>query len=391
MNLFKRAQPRPILLCPGPVHIAPNVKKAVSRTIIGHREPEFTTLLNEMSEMIRPVVGLPQDDRQYDVAFMTGSGTAANETMLANLGALGNVLVVSNGEFGERLYEVVKLHFPESEHMQFGWQHQFNLADIEEALATHQYRLVAMVHHETSTGMLNPVAAVAKLAHKYGAFISVDAVSSIGAETIELKKWGVDALTGASGKALSAMPGVGILVVKASVVRQIKKLNRRIHYLDLYKHFAYMRDYGQTPNTPAVSVFVSLHAALRELHRQGLGSFQAAIAQRAYFTRQQLAAMGLQFSDYSKNTSKVITCVTLPPSLTFDRLAMQLKQRGIVIYNGKGPLKDKIFQIGHIGALRKQDTPYALKHIKRIYSSAISAEIQLAQQTAREEMRHAVR
>ncbi|MDP2210186.1 MAG: alanine--glyoxylate aminotransferase family protein [Candidatus Aquicultor sp.] len=359
-------KPRPVLLCPGPVQLSKQVMCAVRNTSIGHREAEFSELLLESVVMLKPVVGIDSNDSSYKIAFITGSGTAANETVLSSIGAIGPTLVINNGEFGERLFDVAKLHNKDVEQVKFKWQEQIDLEKVEEALKRKRYHLVAVVHHETSSGMLNPVAEIARLAHRYGALISVDAISSIGAEIIAAKQWGIDVLVGASGKALSAMPGVGILVVKSSVLKQLDSKSTRGHYLDLYKHFLFMDDHAQTPNTPAVHVFVSLHASLKEITKQGIARARQTIQARATYTREELTRMGLEYADYSGNNSSVITCVTLPGYVSFEHLARRLKTKGIVIYNGKGVLKDRIFQIGHIGALRKNDTRDALRQLQKI-------------------------
>lgn len=359
-------KPRPVLLCPGPVLLSKQVMRAVRNTNIGHREAEFSELLVESIAMLKPVVGINSKDSSYKIAFITGSGTAANETVLSSIGAIGPTLVISNGEFGERLFDVVKLHNKDVNQLKFKWQEQIDLEKVTKVLKRKRYHLVAVVHHETSSGMLNPVAAIAQFAHRYGALISVDAISSIGAEIIATKKWGIDVLVGASGKALSAMPGVGILVVKSSVLKQLDSKSTQGHYLDMHKHFLFMHDYAQTPNTPAVHVFVSLYASLKEITKQGTARARQIIQARAIFTRDQLTRMGLEYADYNGNNSSVITCVTLPDYLSFEQLARQFKIEGIVVYNGKGVLKDRIFQIGHIGALRKNDTRDALRQLQKI-------------------------
>jgi 2-aminoethylphosphonate-pyruvate transaminase len=358
--------PRPILLCPGPVMLSKPVREAVANTTIGHREPEFSQLLAETTAMIKPVVGIEPDDPAYQTAIITGSGTAANETLLATLSQLGRILVLSNGEFGERLVEVSSQHSTQVDHLKFKWQQRLDLPAIEQALQSRRYGLVAMVHHETSTGLLNPVGEVARLAHRYGAAISVDTVSSIGAELIAAKAWDVDALTGSSGKALSAMPGAGIVVIKTSLLNRLNPAERRCHYLDLHQLFAFMQNRLQTPNTPAVHVFVSLHAALNQIRDQGAEAFRGVIHHRALYTRRRLKKMGLQYADYGLDSSSVITCVTLPEYLSFAELSAHLKRQGIVVYNGKGPLKDHIFQIGHIGALKYNDTAFALDQLEQL-------------------------
>lgn len=373
MSLVKR--PRAILLCPGPVLLSKKVLRSVRTTHIGHREPEFSDILTQSVAMLKPIVGLSSLDKSYEIAFITGSGTAANETVLSSLGSLGPLLVISNGEFGERLHDVASLHNKQVDHLQFGWQEYIDLTQVATMLKKKKYHMVAMVHHETSTGMLNPVAEVAELAHEAGALISIDAISSMGAERIAIKKWKVDVVVGASGKALSAMPGVGILIVKSSVLKQLDGIKTHTHYLNMQKHFSFMREYSQTPNTPAVHVFISLHASLKEITKLGSTKFRRNIHKRALFAREELTRMGLQHANYGKNNSSVITCVTLPLNLNFERLASEFKSKGIVVYNGKGVLKDKVFQIGHIGALRKRDTRYALQQLEIILSKTALASV----------------
>ena len=354
------------MLCPGPVLLSRYVARAVRDTNICHREPEFSSLLVECAEMLRPIVGINKNNTEYEIALITGSGTAANEAVMSSVCGRGPVLVVSNGEFGERLVATARQHSPDVVALPFAWQQSIDLDRVETELRRRQYHLVVVVHHETSTGMLNPVAALAELAHRYGALIVVDAISSIGAEVIAVEEWDIDVLTGTSGKALSAMPGVGIVIIKTSVLEQSASVSAGPRYLNLHMHCRSMRDHEQTPNTPAVHVFVSLHASLEEILRLGVAEFRKVIHSRAVFTRRMLAAMGLDYVDYPVHgaTSSVITCVSLPVGLSFDRLAGHLKSRGIVVYNGKGVLTDTMFQIGHIGALRRRDTSAALRQVR---------------------------
>lgn len=362
---------RKILLCPGPVMLSDAVQRAVMTTNIGHREVEFSDILRQSARMLRPVVGA---DDSYEIAFVTGSGTAANECIIAGLAKQGSILVISNGEFGERLAEVARTHSADVDHLRFEWQADIDLVRLETKLKAKPYRLVLVVHHETSTGMLNPVAHVAALAKAHGALISVDAVSSIGGEHLAMRDWGIDILVGASGKALSAMPGVGILVVRSAVLATLETGDKASHYLDLKKHFHFMREFAQTPNTPAIHAFVALHASLLEITQQGLKAFRRDIGARARLTRMVLRSLNLDHAIYPGHTSQVITCVYLPPMMSVARLAMRLKEQGIVIYNGKGPLKDKLFQLGHIGALRHGDTLFALEQIKRIINDSRGLE-----------------
>ena len=371
-SLGRSRSPRPILLCPGPVLLSPYVMRAVRNTNIGHREPEFSTLLLESSAMLRAIVGIGRAESSYQVALITGSGTAANEAVLASIGRRGPILVLTNGEFGERLLATARQHNPDVSELRCAWQQGIRLDQVEAELRRRHFHLVVVVHHETSTGMLNPIAAIAELAHRYGALIAVDAISSIGAEVIAVEEWDIDVMTGTSGKALSAMPGVGIVVVKTSVLEQSASVSGGPRYLSLHAHCRSMRDQAQTPNTPAVHVFVSLHAALREHSRSGEAAVRAVINSRAAYVRNQLTRMGLEYADYGEATSNVLTCVSLPKDLSFETLTSHLKSKGIIIYNGKGSLAGKIFQIAHIGALRNNDSRDALGHVRAAMRQAVS-------------------
>ncbi len=352
--------------------LSAHVLRAVKNTNIGHREPEFSKLLLESADMLKHVVGISGADTSYRIAFITGSGTAANEAVMASIGASGPTLVVTNGEFGERLLAAAREHNRDVGEVRFAWQEPIDLERVERELKRKQYHLLVVVHHETSTGMLNPIAAIAKLAHRYGALIAVDAISSIGAELLTVQKWSIDILTGTSGKALSAMPGVGIVVVRSSVLEQSVSISAGPRYLNLHTHCDYLRDRGQTPNTPAVHVLVSLHASLQERSLLGETRARGVIHSRALFAREQLTAMGLKYADYGRNNSSVLTCVALPDYLSFKHLAGHLKTRGIVVYNGKGALTDRMFQIGHIGALRKNDTRDALREVQTVLTQGTS-------------------
>ena len=127
-----------------------------------------------------------------------------------------------------------------------------------------------------------------------------------------------------------------------------------------------MRNDTKSPNTPAVHMFISLHASLREITALGVERFRETIRQRALYTRRQVTRMGLTYAAYDGANSSVITCIELPEHLSFGQLSRRFRRKGIVIYNGKGVLKDRIFQVGHIGALRAGDTAFAVRQLRKL-------------------------
>ncbi len=363
MNKFKEH----ILLCPGPVNVAPNVVQALSNHI-GHREEEFCEVMSRLKKRVLDVFEI-KNQSKYHPLIITGSGTAANETVLSSLGKGKNILVLTNGEFGERLYTIAKLHNRNTNKISFQWAEALDIKKIEEYLQNHEVDLVVMVHHETSTGMLNPVSTVGKLAKKYGAQLFVDTVSSASAEKVDIEKWNITYCTTSSGKAIGSLPGIGIIIAEKKALENLKDIPRKIMYLNLYNLYHYSKTINQTPNTPAVHLFSALDQALANILITGIQERRKIIAERAFVLRHGLKKLGFTFllDELGESVmSSVLTTVMVPSYINADQLKQKLKERRIVIYNGKGPLEGKVFQVANIGEVTKPDLLYFLHTIEKI-------------------------
>ena len=170
-----------MLLCPGPVMLSERVRNALLHSDIGHREEEFSELLDRSRLKLSQVFGVRNHDK-YSTVVITGSGSAANESVLSSIGSDKRILILTNGEFGERLIYLADIHQLNIIRFQLEWGEAFKVSDIEKAIEKANPDVVAMVHHETSTGMLNPIDAVGKICKKHEKLFYVDAVSSLGAE-----------------------------------------------------------------------------------------------------------------------------------------------------------------------------------------------------------------
>ncbi len=375
MSLIKQH----ILLCPGPVNVASNIFQSMLKHI-GHREDEFSELLENINTKLLDLFEIEKKDAYHPV-LVTGSGTAANEAVLSSIVGKRTILVISNGEFGERLVKISRLHNKNTKHIAFQWGEVMNIEKIEKYLTRHHVDIIAMVHHETSTGMLNPVEMIGRLSKKYKTKLFVDCVSSAGAEVILPEKWNITFLTTGTGKAISSLPGLGIILGKKSAFKSLKNEKSRTAYLNLYNLYYYSTTTKQTPNTPAVHLFYALDQALTNIFETGLAAWRAQIATRAQVLRLGMKELGLQFLIDPAHMSNSVTTVYVPSHISPDELRSKLKGRSIIIYSGKGPIAKTVFQVGNIGIL--QDSH--LKLFIRSLSEAISPlEIRVKKQVSAE-------
>ena len=233
---------------PGPVNVTPRVRQALSGPDLCHREKEFSDLLGHVRQKLLRIFGIANT---HTAVVLTGSGMAAVEAMLSSFAEKGKkILVLSNGVYGERLRHILEVH-DVAVNVLSGGPGDFPATAQIELLLKRDRAIdgIAMVHHETSTGMLNPLPAVAALAKKYGKTLLVDAISSIGAETIDFTDIGF--LAGSSGKCLHGYPGLSFVIVSKKEAKNLAGKRPGSLYLDLYGALE-SEERNETPFTPAV-------------------------------------------------------------------------------------------------------------------------------------------
>ena len=162
-----------LLFTPGPVNVAENVRMAICKEDICHREADFDHLLQSIENKLLKIFEI-KNSADYRAVVITGSGTAANESILSSVVGNKNILIISNGEFGERLYNISNIHNKNTFLLEFTWGKSFDLGKIEAYLKKHKIDVVAMVHHETSSGMLNPLEKMGALSKENGALFIVE-------------------------------------------------------------------------------------------------------------------------------------------------------------------------------------------------------------------------
>lgn len=340
-----------LLLNPGPVTLTERVRQSLLQTDLCHRESEFFDLQDEARQRLVGVYDL--DPAQWTAVLMTGSGTAALESMIAGLvPAQGKLLIVQNGVYGERIAQISAQYGIAHTVVKHEWMEAPDLARIDAALeADPAITHVAVIHHETTTGRLNDIPAIDALCQKHGKRLLLDGVSSFGAEAIDFGG-SIDAVAATANKCLHGVPGAAFVVTRRTALANAAS---RTYYLDIAR-LAKLQDQRNTPFTPSVHAYYALVEALREHQEEGgwQGRHQryAALAEEV---RSGLAALGIDALWPATQSSVVLRAYKLPEGVSYEQLHDGLKARGFVIYAGQGGLSSQLFRVSTMGALTAAD------------------------------------
>ena len=354
-----------LLFTPGPVNVADTLRHAICKEDICHREADFEVLLTNIEQKILSLFQVRNRNR-YRAVVITGSGTAANEAILSSVVGEGSILILSNGEFGKRLHKTSVIHNKNTHLLEQPWGKPFDLTSIADYLASHKIDVVAMVHHETCLGMLNPLAEIGALAKTHGAIFVVDAVSSVGAEVVDLEACNIAFCSSSSSKAIGSYPGLSFVIGQEKQFKKLEVFAAKTTYLDLATFYAFLKGRCQTPNTPAVPLFFALDQALTNILLEGVTKRFARIRARAKRLRLGMRKLNLEFEIAEADMCSILTTVKVPPSVSVRDLRDQLREKSIIIYEGKGSYAGKVFQVGNIGELSDQDIRYFLKSLREV-------------------------
>lgn len=354
-----------LLFTPGPVNVAETLRFAISKEDICHREPDFDVLLESIEQKLLSLFQIRARNR-YRAVVITGSGTAANEAILSSVVGKGAILILSNGEFGERLHRTSVIHNKKTHLLQQPWGTPFDLPQIDAYLADHKIDVVAMVHHETCSGMLNPLEGVGALAKAHGAIFVVDGVSSVGAEVVDMEGCKIAFCSSSSSKAIGSYPGLSFVIGRKREFKKLKGYAAKTTYLNLATFYAFLKGHSQTPNTPAVPLFFALEQALTNILREGVPKRFARIRSRADRLRLGMRKLNLEFLISEDAMCSILTTVRVPPSVSVRDLRDRLRGKSIIIYEGKGCFAGEVFQVGNIGELSDHDIRYFLTSLREV-------------------------
>ena len=341
--------PTRLLMGPGPSNVSPSVLASMSRPLVGHLDPAFVKLMEEIKGMLRAVF-LTANEMTFPIS---GTGSAGMEFCCVNLIEPGDEVVIGvNGVFGTRMVDVAERCGARVIKVEAPWGQIIEPAQIAAALATCKPKFVAVVHAETSTGALTPVEEISRLAHAAGALMVLDTVTSLAGCPVRLDDWGIDAVYSGTQKCLSCPPGLSPVSFspRAMQVATSRKTKVQSWYLDVNLLASYWGQDRVYHHTAPISMNYGLHQALRLVLLEGLENRWARHQRNHLALKASLAAMRLEIASQEGHQLWQLNAVRVPEGV--DEAATRkrmLTDFNIEVGAGLGPLKGKIWRIGLMG------------------------------------------
>ena len=339
-----------LLMGPGPSTTYPNVYKALAKPTIGHMDPYFLGIMDDIKSMLQTVLGTKNEL----TLPMSGTGSAGMETAFVNLIEKGdNVLILSNGVFGGRMTDVATRLGANVDVVDFEWGQVVTLDKVKEALAKKDYMLVAVVHAETSTGVLNPVEQIGALVKETGALFLADCVTSLGGIPIEMDKWGVDVIYSGTQKCLSVPPGLSPVSFSTKATDKIFNRATKVPnwYLDLNMIANYVGGASRVyHHTAPINMNYALYQSLYDLLEEGLENVYARHAQAHKLLAEGLNKLGLELIVDESCRLPMLNAVKIPEGVQDAPFRSKLlNEHKIEIGGGLGNFAGKVWRIGLMG------------------------------------------
>lgn len=337
------------LLGPGPSDIHPRVLEAMSKPTVGHLDPYYLELMDDLQGMLRTLL---RTENQMTMA-VSGTGSAGMEATVVNLVEPGDrVLVGVNGVFGGRLADVAERSGGEVITVERPWGEVFTPDDLRDVIAKQRPQVVVIVMAETSTGAWQPIEEISSLVHEAGALLLVDAVTSLGGVPVEVDGWEIDAIYSGSQKCLSCPPGMSPVSFSQRAMQRISDRKSKVQswYLDVSMLASYWGSDRVYHHTAPINMTYGLYEAVRLILEEGLEACFQRHMRNHEALKAGLSAMEISYSTQPPHQLPMLNAVCVPPGVDDGRLRKNLLQRyGIEIGGGLGAFKGQVWRIGLMG------------------------------------------
>ena len=355
--------PKQNLRVPGPTPVPDDIVEAMSNPMINHRGPEFQELISRITEQLKQVFST-----RNDLYILTASGTGALEASIVNTLSPGDkVLAATAGAFGSRFTEIAKTYGAQVQHLEFEWGTPVDPDSVRQALNNDpQITTVLVTHNETSTGVTHPLEAIAGVVKgEFDKLLLVDAVSSLACIPLPVDAWKCDVVATASQKGFMVPPGLAFVSVSEAGHKAQETAAMPRFYFDLGAAQQYL-ERGQTPWTPAVSVFYGVSLGLDKLLEEGMEDVYQRHETIGRYTREGVKDLGLDlFAQDEAYASNTVTAIKMPDGIDGAKLVSLVRtEENVVLAGGQGKLSGKIFRIGHLGHVSQDDIQEVLEALK---------------------------
>lgn len=360
----------PLLFTPGPLTTSRTVKAAMQRDL-GSRDDEFIAVVSQIRERLLKLAGVSQA-AGYEAILMQGSGTFGIEAVVSSaFPSTGTLLVAVNGAYGERIAQIAERHRINTQRVVFAEDETVDPERIEAALETDSdIRMLAIVHCETTTGVMNDVAATGAVARRRGVSYFVDSMSAFGAYPLDVSEAGIDFLVSSANKCIEGVPGFSFVVCRRDALLATREHTRTV-CIDLLAQWEGLERNGQFRFTPPTHVLLAFREALNELEAEGGVEVRGARYRHCHQTLTDgMRRMGFRTYVPPELQSHIITSYLYPehPGFDFEVFYDGLRECGFVIYPGKVTNAD-CFRIGNIGDLTERDCAELLNAIGEVLVS----------------------
>ncbi|MBS1371369.1 MAG: 2-aminoethylphosphonate--pyruvate transaminase [Lentisphaeria bacterium] len=345
---------REILLNPGPATTTDSVKYAQVVPDICPRTEEFSEVMRYVA---RELTGFAADPEAFTTVLFGGSGTAADEAMIAScIGDRDRLLILDNGVYGDRMARIAEVYRLPFERLKSSPWLPVDPEALERQLATGRFTHLAYVFHETTTGVLNPAKEIGALCRKYRVAVLADAVSAFAGIPFDLEECGIDFMAATSNKNLQGIAGIAFVICRKECLPELKHKTKRSCYLDLYDQYDYFARHGQTRFTPPVQAFYALRQAIIELKNEGVEARHRRYCACWSILTAAAAGLGLEMPVPLAHQSRLITAFREPDCAAYDFNEMYefFRSRGFTVYPGKAA-DLPTFRIANIGDIRPDE------------------------------------
>lgn len=365
-EVYKLMWPRKLkLFTAGPVACFPEVLEAMAFQMLSHRSDEYRALHRDTVERLADFLGA----RKATVLLAPASGTGFMEASIRNaVSPGGRVLVTIIGAFGKRYREVVETNGRIPVVLEKPPGEPVLPEELDDALRKNpDVEAVTITYNETSTGVLNPLPELARVAKEHGKLVFVDAVSAMGAADIRVDEWGIDLVFASSQKAFGVPPGLAMAAVSDAVFEKAEKIPNRGWYFDLLRLRKYLIQQWSTPSTPPIPQIAGLNVVLRIIERMGgKEAWLRMYAERAEKIRKGVLEIGLELFAREGYYSPTITVVKAPEGVRGIDVYKAMRERGFEIAKGYGPVKEYTFRIGHMGYITDEDIEELFRNLREV-------------------------